>query len=511
MNLLKAMFTVSGMTFLSRILGFARESLIARYFGSGLETDAWNVAFRLPNLLRRIFAEGAFSQAFVPMLAEYKHQKGEDATRDFVSHVHGTLALALFVITAIGIVAAPLVIMITAPGFDRNAGQFHLAQQLLKITFPYILLISLSSLGSGVLNTYSKFSIPAFSPALLNLSFIATIIWLAPHLHQPIFALAIATFIGGVAQLVFQWPYLAQIGMLTWPRLNLRDEAVWRVIRKMGPGVFAGSVSQISLVINTMYASSLVVGSVSALNYADRLMELPTGLLGAALGTILLPALSKHHSNKSPLEYSALLDWGMRMALMLAVPAAAALAVIGGPLTVAMYEYGKFHADAAAMTERALVAYAVGLPGLILLKVLAPAFYARQNMKTPVKVAFVTLIATQLLNLVLVSRLQHAGLALSISLAALLNSAMLLTLLRRQGIYQPAAGWLRFGLQIGTGVLTMSVALWAMTHFWQGWAHGRMIWRMLNLAPVIFGGIAVYFGALWLCGLRLKDFMRREH
>lgn len=512
MNLLKAMFTVSGMTFISRILGFVREALMARYFGAGLATDAFNVAFKLPNLLRRVFAEGAFSQAFVPILAEYKQQKGQEATRLFVSNIAGMLSLILFVITLLGVVGAPVVIWLSAPGFTRNMDQFDLTVGLLRITFPYILLISLASLASGILNTYNKFSIPAFTPTFYNLSSIACIIWLSPHLDKPVYALAIAVAIGGCMQLFFQIPYLKQIEMLAWPKLDWHDAGVWRVIRKMGPGVFAASISQISLVINTVFATWLAAGSVSWLSYADRLMELPTGLLGVALGTILLPSLSKHHANKSGDEYSALLDWGLRLALLLALPAAVALALLGEPLTIALYQYGQFTAHDAEMTRLALSAYAVGLPGLILLKVLAPAFYARQNLKTPVKIALITLTITQILNLLLVFMLdfKHAGLALSISLAALLNCTLLLWKLRQHNIYQPRPGWSRFALQVIFSVIVMSLVLWAITHFDHGWHNGHMGTRLLHLLPMVLAGMVAYFASLTLAGLRLKHFMRRE-
>lgn len=512
MNLLKAMFTVSGMTFISRILGFVREALMARYFGAGAATDAFNVAFKLPNLLRRVFAEGAFSQAFVPILAEYKQQKGQEATRLFVSNIAGMLSLILFVITLLGVIGAPVVIWLSAPGFTKDMNQFNLTVGLLRITFPYILLISLASLASGILNTYNKFSIPAFTPTFYNIASIACIIWLSPHLEKPVYALAIAVAIGGCMQLFFQLPYLKQIEMLAWPKLDWHDAGVWRVIRKMGPGVFAASISQISLVINTVFATWLAAGSVSWLSYADRLMELPTGLLGVALGTILLPSLSKHHANKSGDEYSALLDWGLRLALLLALPAAIALALLGEPLTIALYQYGQFTAHDSEMTRLALSAYAVGLPGLILLKVLAPAFYARQNLKTPVKIALVTLTITQILNLLLVFvlDLKHAGLALSISLAALLNCTLLLWKLRQHKIYHPRPGWGRFALQVIFSVIVMSLVLWAITHFDHGWHNGHMGTRLIHLLPMVFAGMIAYFASLTLAGLRLKHFMRRE-
>ncbi|MDD5331170.1 MAG: murein biosynthesis integral membrane protein MurJ, partial [Sulfuricella sp.] len=394
MNLLKALATIGSMTLLSRILGFLRDTIIARAFGAGLYTDAFFVAFKLPNMMRRLFAEGAFSQAFVPILAEYKTRRGHDATRDLIDHVATFLGLVLVGVSLIGILAAPAVIYISAPGFADSAEKFDLTVQLLRFIFPYIFFISLVSLAGGVLNTYSKFSVPAFTPVLLNLSFIACALWLAPYMHPPVMALAVAVLLGGVLQLGVQLPYLAKIGFLPRFRLNLKDEGVWRVMKLMGPAVFGVSIAQISLLINTIFASFLETGSVSWLYYADRLMEFPTGILGVALGTILLPSLAKHYADDSPEQFSSLLDWGLRLTLMLALPAALALAILAVPLISTLFYYGKFTAHDLWMTREALMAYSAGLLGLIMVKVLAPGFYSRQNIKTPVKIAIFTLLAT---------------------------------------------------------------------------------------------------------------------
>src|SRR5688572_16195577 len=416
MNLLKAVATVSSMTLISRILGFVRDLVIARVFGAGFVTDAFFVAFKLPNFLRRLFAEGAFSQAFVPVLAEYKNRRGEVETRLLVDRVATTLAGALFLVTLAGVVAAPLVIYVTAPGFAATPAKFDLTVDLLRVTFPYIFFISLVALAGGILNTHSRFSVPAVTPALLNLSFIGFALWGAPHFDPPVKALAWAVFAGGVAQLALQVPFLARIGLLPRFRLELRDEGVRRILRQMGPAVFGVSIGQISLVINVIFASFLATGSVSWLYYADRLMEFPTALLGVALGTVLLPSLSRHHTEQAGEDYSKLLDWGLRLALMLALPAACALALLAVPLIATLFYYGEFSAHAVEMTRDALIAYSVGLLGLILVKVLAPGFYAKQNIRTPVRIAIIALVATQVMNLILVWPLQHVGLALSISL-----------------------------------------------------------------------------------------------
>src|SRR5688572_18634666 len=402
MNLLKVLATVSSMTFVSRVLGFVRDAIIARVFGAGIMTDAFFVAFKIPNLLRRLFAEGAFSQAFVPILSEYRSQRGPEETRLLVDHVSAVLALALFVVSVIGVLAAPALIYLTAPGFSASPEKHDLAVELLRITFPYILFISLTAFAGGILNAHSRFSVPALTPSLLNLSFIAFALWRAPYFNPPVLALAWAVFAGGLLQLAFQVPHLIRLGLLPRFRLDLSDPGVSRVIRQMGPAVFGVSVGQVSLIINNVFASFLVTGSVSWLYYADRLMEFPAGMLGVALGTILLPSLSKHYATKSAEEYSKLLDWGLRITLLLAVPAAVALALLAVPLVTTLVQYGAFSAADTVATRDAVVAYSIGLVALILVKILAPAFYARQNIRTPVKVAIVSLVATQLMNFALV-------------------------------------------------------------------------------------------------------------
>jgi len=509
MNLLKALAAVSSMTLLSRILGFVRDTVVARAFGAGLATDAFFVAFKIPNLLRRLFAEGAFSQAFVPIFAEYKNRRGEADARILVDNVSGVLALALAVVTLIGVAAAPLIVYVSAPGFTATPEKFALTIELLRITFPYILFISLVSLAGGILNTYSRFSVPALTPALLNLTFIGFALWAAPYFNPPIKALAWAVFCGGVLQLAFQIPFLLKIKMLPRFKLDLKDAGVSRVIRQMGPAVFGVSIGQVSLLINTIFASFLVSGSVSWLYYADRLMEFPTGLLGVALGTILLPSLAKHYSDQSAAEYSKLLDWGLRLTLMLALPAAVALAVLAVPLIATLFHYGQFSQHDVFMTRNALVAYSVGLLGLILVKVLAPGFYARQNIRTPVRIAIIALVATQAMNFAFIGFLQHAGLALAIGLGACLNAGLLYYKLRQFEIYAPQPGWAKFALKILLAIVAMGACLKFAAGPDAAWlaANGlAKIWRLTGV--VLLGGVA-YFAALWALGFRLRDFVQR--
>lgn len=509
MNLLKSLAAVSSMTMVSRILGFIRDAIVARVFGAGMATDAFFVAFKLPNLLRRIFAEGAFSQAFVPILAEYKSREDLEDTRLFVAYVAGLLTLALALITIVGMIAAPWVIMATAPGFTDDADKFALTSSLLRITFPYILLISTASLAGAILNTWNRFSVPAFAPTLLNVSMILFAVFAAPHFDPPILALAWAVTIGGVLQLAYQLPYLKKIGMLVLPRINFRDSGSLRVVKLMGPAILGVSVSQISLIINTIFASFLASGSVSWMYYADRLMEFPAGVLGVALGTILLPSLAKTYSSGDHEGYNRLMDWGLRLCFLLALPCSVALGILAKPLVVSLFQYGNFTAFDALMTQRALVAYSIGLLGLIAVKVLAPGFYSRQNIKTPVKIAIVTIIITQLMNLAFIGPLKHAGLSLSIGLAACFNAALLYWQLRKQDIFRPHPGWGMFLARLLVAILVMSGVLVGMLVLLPVWDTGSMFYRLSRLMLIVIVGAGSYFATLMLLGFKLKDFARR--
>ncbi|MEW5889418.1 MAG: murein biosynthesis integral membrane protein MurJ [Pseudomonadota bacterium] len=509
MNLLKALATVSGMTLLSRILGFVRDFVIARAFGAGAATDAFFVAFRLPNLLRRLFAEGAFSQAFVPILAEYKNRRGERDTRVLVDHVATLLSLALLAVTALGIAVAPILIYVSAPGFAADQAKFELTVALTRITFPYILFMSLVALAGGILNTWSRFAVPAFTPVLLNLSFIAFALFAAPHFDPPITALAWAVLAGGMLQLALQLPYLGRIGMLPRFAFSLRDPGVNRILKLMLPALIGVSINQISLLINTIFASFLPTGSVSWLYYADRLMEFPAGLLGAALGTILLPSLSKHHAEANSEEFSALLDWGLRLTLLLTLPAALALAMLAVPLLATLFNYGAFGAEDVLRTREALMAYSVGLAGLILVKVLAPGFYARQDIRTPVKIGLITLAATQLMNLAFVIPLQHAGLALAIGLASCLNAALLYRGLRQRQVYRPQPGWGKFWAKLAVALAVLGVTLWFGMGSHDQWLGVPAAQRALRLAAVVGAGATAYFATLGMLGFRLRDFAKR--
>lgn len=513
MNLLKAAASVSAMTLLSRITGLAREIIGFGLFGASSAMDAFQVAWRIPNLLRRLFAEGAFSQAFVPVFADVKAAKGLAETRLLADRVASLLALVLFFVTLLGVIAAPLLVYVTASGFAANPDKFALTVTLLRVTFPYIFFISLISLAAGILNSFSRFKTPAFTPVLLNVCVIACALLLAPHVNPPVLVLAIGTALGGVVQLLFQIPALKKIGML--PRFSFsawkfrRDEGVVRILRLMAPAILGVSVAQISLLINTQIASFQQTGSVSWLTAADRLMEFPSALLGVALGTVLLPSLVKLKADNNAVEFSRLLDWGLRTTLVLTLPAALALAILATPLIATIFQHGQFGAHDVLMTRSALVAYAVGLTGIIMVKVLAPGFYARQDVKTPVKIAIFTLLATQVLNLVFVPWFQHAGLALSIGLGACINAALLFVLMRRHAIYVPQVGWGTFLFKIAIALYAMGVLLWWLAGQDASWLAMTKTMQCLQLTGLVAAGVGIYFGCLLLLGFRLRDFSRR--
>lgn len=500
---------------LSRITGLLRELLFARAFGASMYTDAFNIAFRIPNLLRRLFAEGAFSQAFVPILAEYKNTRGDQETKALIDHVATILCWALVLTCIVGIAGASVVVYLTATGLHGHGEEFDLTVSMTRITFPYIAFMSFVALAGGILNTWREFKIPAFTPVLLNVSFIVGSLFVAPYMAQPIYAQAYAVFVGGVIQAAIQIPSLVRLGMLphlSWnPRLSWRDPGVRRVLKQMGPAIFAVSVAQISLLINTNIASHLPVGSVSWLGYADRLMELPTALLGVALGTVLLPSLSKANADNNHEEYSSLLDWGLRLTFLLAMPAAIGLATLSIPLTATLYHYGKFSNLSVHMTSNALVAYGVGLIGLILVKILAPGFYAKQDIRTPVKIAVGVLIATQVMNYVFISlfHIGHAGLALSIGLGACINAAFLYWGLRQRAIFQPRPGWGIFFVRLAVALLIMAATAMIANRELDWIAlRSQPFLRIAALAGVIGLCGAVYFGALLIMGFRFRDFKR---
>jgi putative peptidoglycan lipid II flippase len=517
-NLLSAAAKISSLTMLSRITGLLRETLIARTYGASEWTDAFNVAFRIPNLLRRLFAEGAFSQAFVPVLGETYAKEGAEGTSLMVNAITTILFWALVLTVILGILGAPWIIFMVASGF-KEGNSYETSLNLTRIMFPYIGLISLVSLSAGVLNTHKRFAIPAFTPVLLNLSMIFSSWLLSSRFETPIYALGLGVILGGLTQLAIQIPALKKIGML--PRIGLTKKtilAAWhhpgakKVMRLMAPALFAVSVAQLSLIINTNIASHLIAGSVSWLSYADRLMEFPTALLGVAVGTVLLPSLSKANAEGNTQQIAELMDWGLKLTFILAAPSALALFLFGEPLAAVLYHYGQFSNTDVLMTQKALAAYGIGLIGLILVKILAPAYYSRQDIKTPVKIAIRVLILTQVANLVLVPWFNHAGLALSIGLGACLNAWMLWRGLSKLGVLRTDAKWIPFLLKLGIALIAISGVFYlgASQHDWLSLRSTPLIRIGLLISWIGLAGF-VYLSSLWMLGFRASDFFYKAH
>ena len=517
MNLLRAASTISLLTLVSRISGFARDMVVAGAFGNSAWMDAYNVAFRIPNFLRRLFGEGAFQQAFVPVLGETRAREGDEVTRLLIDAVATILFWALVVTCIVGVVGAPLMVWLMASGLKRFDGAVVMTQ----IMFPYIGLISMVSLAAGVLNTWKRFVVPAVTPVLLNLASIAAAIWLGPWFEtrgiEPIYAQAVGVIVGGVLQLAIQIPALKRVGAL--PHIGLlpgKIRAAWshpgvgRVMRQMAPALLGVSVAQISVVINTQIASHQGVGAVSSLDWASRLMEFPTALLGVALGVVLIPQLSAANGRKDAVAYSGLLDWGLRLVLLLALPCAVALLVFPKALLAVLFQRGAFDAAAVQQTAVALMGYGVGLMGLVGVKILAPGFYARQDTRTPVKIAIAVLVLTQVMNAIFVPFIGHAGLALSVSLGAMINAFWLFMGLKRAGAYVPEPGWGGFSLRVfGASALLGALLFWAERHIdWVGLVN-HQAQRIGWLALCLGGAALLYFGVLLASGLKLQQFMRR--
>jgi len=506
-KLFKSTAIVSMMTFISRILGFIRDIVIARMFGAGLGADVFFVAFKIPNFLRRLFAEGAFSQAFIPVLAEYK-QRGDKDLKQLIANTSGTLASILFTITALGVIAAPLLIMVFAPGFIDNPHKIDLAGDLLKITFPYLFFISLTALAGSILNSFGKFAVPAFTPVFLNLSLIGCALWLSPQLDEPVTALAWGVFIGGVVQLLFQIPFLMKIGQLPKPQWGWKDSGVQKILTLMIPAMFGVSVAQINLLLDTLLASFLVTGSISWLYYSDRLVEFPLGIFGIALSTVILPSLSKKHASASKAEFSHTIDWALRWVFIIATPAAIGLIWLAEPLLMTLFQYGEFSAEDAHKASLSLMAYGLGLLPFIFIKVLAPGYYARQDTKTPVKIGIIAMVTNMVLNIILMMHYAHVGLALATSLSAMLNAALLYIGLRKIGVYQPDSGWGRFILKLLIPNIALLLLLLWLTPDSAEWVDGSVWQRVTMLFGLIAASIVLYFVTLSLIGIKLKQLLK---
>lgn len=501
-KLLKSTTTVSFMTFLSRIVGFMRDMVIANLFGATGSVDAFLLAFKIPNFMRRLFAEGAFSQAFVPVLSDYKTHHDPQAIQQFISKVFCALFTVLLVLSILGVLGAPWLIRLFAPGFDPDGNRFLLASQLLQLTFPYILFISLTAFAAGVQNAYGKFAMPAFTPVLLNVSLIGAAFWIAPYCANPIQSLAWGVLIAGVVQLLFQIPFLVKLGMLPHWVWDWRAPEVKRILKLMGPAVIGGSVMQINLLIDTVFASFLPAGSLTWIYYSDRLLEFPIGVFGVALATVVLPHLSHKYAEKNQAEFSASIDWSLRWILLIGLPATIGLVLLAGPILATLFQYGQFAAFDVIMAAKSLMTLSLGLTCFLAVKILVSAFYARQNTAFPVKVAILAVGVNIIFNFLLIKPMAHAGLTLASSLASMTNVGLLLIVLVRQKIYEPQAGWWYFGLRLLTSNALMGGFIWWFNQPINTWFEWGAFDRALSLTLMIGGATATYFVGLWLTGLR---------
>ena len=513
MSLVRSTAVFGALTMVSRVLGLARDVVIATVFGSSAATDAFFVAFKIPNFMRRLFAEGAFSHAFVPVLSEYRTKHDAAAVRTLVGRASGVLFLVLLVLTVLAMLGADYLVMVFAPGFMDDPEKFGMAADMLRITFPYLLFISMVACAQGVLNTYGRFGPPAFAPVLLNVIMIASAWWWTAWFDEPIHALAWGVLIAGIAQLLLMLPFLRAVGMLTLPRPNWRDSGVRRILRLMLPAVFGSSVAQINLLVDTILASFLITGSVSWLYYSDRLMEFPLGVFGVALGTVILPRLSSEHASSSPAHFSRTLDWALRWAMLIAIPATVGLAVLAGPILATLFQHGAFTPRDVQAAQLSVIAYAVGLTGFIMVKVLAPGYFARQDMRTPVKCAAASMVANMLMSttavyLLIDTEVGHAALATATGVAAMLNAGMLYVGLRRRNVYAPDHGWGRLFAQIATATVVMGGVLWLAVGELQAWMSAGVGERIFALSGWLLLGVVLYAGTLLLLGLRPR--MLRE-
>ncbi len=509
-GLLASAAVVSAMTLLSRIMGLVRDVVLARFLGVSAGTDAFFVAFRIPNFLRRLFAEGAFNQAFVPVLSEYKNAGSKAAAKALIDRVAGTLGFTLLLVTLLGVAGASYLIMLFAPGFGNDPFKQALATEMLRITFPYLFFIALTAFAGSILNTWGRFAVPAFTPVLLDVCLIVAALVVAPMFASERMAVALAwgVLAAGMAQLMLQIPFLARLGLMPMPRVAFKDPGVKKIMALMAPALFGVSVSQINLLLDTVLASLLETGSVTWLYYSDRLMELPLGLFAIAISTVILPSLSKNYATQTAQEFSRTMDWGVRLVVLLAVPAAVALMVLAKVLLASLFFYGEFSLADVEQSAKALQAYSLGLLAFMLIKVLAPGFFARQDTKTPVRIGIIAMVANMVFNLLLVWHYRHVGLALATALSAWLNAGMLWRGLRSEGVYQPSAQW-RFLLpRLGLAVALMAVVIYSFSQQTQVWFEGGVMHRALMLCALVLSGGATYVGVLLLLGVRLQHLRR---
>lgn len=506
-QLVKSTAVVIAMTMISRVFGFIRDILTAYYFGASAAFDAFTIAFKIPNFMRRLFAEGSFSQAFVPVLSEYQKKNTEAETKQFINAISGSLGATLLIVTILGMVFAPVLVSLFAPGFLATDDRYDLAVTMLRITFPYLFFISLTAFSGAILNTYHRFWVAAFTPVFLNIVMILSAMYLAPQFKAPIIGLAWGVFIAGVVQLLFQIPFLKQLHFFPKPRVAFKDPGVKRVLTLMVPALFGVSVGQINLLVDTLFVSLLTVGSVSWLYYSDRLMEFPLGVFGVAISTVILPSLSRHHATESPTLFASTLDWALRAVLLVGIPATLVLSLLAGPILSTLFQHGRFDAHSVQMAQQSLIAFALGITPFMLVKILAAGFYAKQDMGTPVRVGVVAMIANIVFNISLIWPLKHAGIALATSLAAIINCGLLFYLLQKRKFYAPRSGWKAFLLRLGITNLILGIVLYAGGGELITWTSQTIDWRIMHLSILLIGAIILYFPLLWLTGIRIDDLL----
>ncbi|MCZ6471328.1 MAG: murein biosynthesis integral membrane protein MurJ [Gammaproteobacteria bacterium] len=508
-TLIKSTLSVGSMTLLSRVLGLTRDIVIARFFSAGDAADAFFVAFKIPNFLRRLFAEGAFALAFVPVLTEYRTQFSEAQTRDLINRVAGTLGVILLVLTLIGVIASPLLIGVFAAGFIDQPDKFDLTADMLRITFPYILLISMTAMAGGILNTWKHFAVPAFTPVLLNLSMIACAVWLSPLLEVPVTALAWGVFLAGILQLLFLLPFLYREGLLPKPTWGWRHEGVQKIVKLMIPALFGSSVAQINLLFDTFIASFLISGSVAWLYYSDRLLEFPLGVFGIALATVVLPNLSEAHYKKGASYFNQTLQWAIKISLLIAIPATIGLFLLSQPILATLFQYGAFAANDSIMAGYSLMAYSLGLPAFILIKILASGFYARQDTKTPVRIGIQAMLLNMVLNVMFVVSMlnadfiaPHVGLALATTASAYFNATMLALRLKKDAIIEGFETLSLLLLRILLAGCAMSLVILLLSPEVGNWSQWQWFDRVYQLAILIVSAILCYALMLWIMGFR---------
>ena len=509
-GLLRSSALVGAMTMVSRVLGLLRDIVIAAFVGASANADAFFIAFKIPNFLRRLFAEGAFSQAFVPVLADYKEQGPAQAVHALVNRVAGVLGGTLLLITVIAIAAAPLVAAVFAPGFVSQPYKYQLTSEMIRITFPYLLLISMTGFCGAILNSYGRFAVPAFTPVFLNLSLIFAATVAAPWFAEPVFALAWGVFFAGVIQLLFQLPSLYRLELVPRPIFDTKHEGVRRILKLMVPALFGVSVSQINLLLDTVLASFLPTGSVSWLYYSDRLAELPLGVFGIAIATVILPNLSAHRAAAREEQFASTLDWAVRSVLLIGVPAAVALVLLAEPILITLFQYGALTATDVDMAALSLRAYALGLVAFMLVKVLAPGYYARKDTATPVKIGIIAMAANMVMNLAFVLPLMyylgigHVGLALATSCAAWLNAGLLLRGLRKADVFVFQPGWARYTVRLLVATAAMVIAVLLMGQDIQSWLAWTWQRRALEIVLICGAGIAAYLATHLIGGTRMR-------